>query len=106
MSSFSKQVFVEVRALNYTFDDDNNKVWVDSHEDYLNFSQKFEINVVDKMNGKRVVLDSFELTDLSDTLDKMAEISESNPSYNFEKANMPEPIYRDFMLLNSPTLTM
>jgi len=103
MNNFRQDVCVKVRALNNTFDSDGNMVWVDSHEDHLDYSSKFEIAVLNRTNKEVIASYSFE--DISDTLDKMVEISNDNSHYSFEKGNMPKPIYEQFLLMTAPTMT-
>ena len=103
MNNFKQEVYVKVKALNDTFDDDGNVVWVDSHEDHLDYSKRFDVDVVESRTKE--VISSFSFDDMSDALDKMVEISNDNPSYNFEKANMPKPIYEQFLMMTAPTMT-
>lgn len=101
----SADLYIEVRAFNSRLDDDGNRIYVDSHPDYINYAEVIEVSVRDLSNNRGDLVEDFKVDSVDEAIDKIEELMESNPDIILDSENIPTDIELEFQRRRSLSFT-
>jgi hypothetical protein len=103
--SDNQDLYLEVRAFNSTFNEAGEKVFVDSHPDYINYAEVIEVSVRDLSSKNGEVVSEFKLDNMDEAIEKMIEIMDEDPNVILDSENVPTEIELEFQKRRTPAFS-